>query len=763
MNTIFTKVSKALLLVSLMLGAYTANAATFTAVSSGNWTSGATWSGGVAPGSNISSDDIIIPAGITVMLDTDVEFTGGPLSSMDVDGQLESMSENKLTMSLGDLSGSGTLILENLEFGAFGTMSFTGNADIEKMINSNASLVLTSAVSIADTITLEDGQILLSTGSNLTMNSNSVVKVNNGTILISGGLFTAANPYSALYVGVSKNGGIELSGDGLTNLEINLDDNDQVLTFTANVDVDGDFDQQSGDVDMNGFDLTLNGDYTTVAGADFMGDPNSSLIVNSTSTITSSIHFMENEEELNDFTFNGSSASTLTLNSDLVINGNMTVQDGEVFVTSGNTLELTDNSQLTMNNGDLTINSGGTFDGSAEYNVVFMGQSNGSGVVFTGSGLNDVTIMMDDENQEVMLESDATINGMLSLQSGDFDLNANDLMLMGDFESNGSAEIQGDVNSDITIMTTSDLSDTLFFDASTNEINTLTLDIDGSGSAMLGSNLTAENIDLTSGVLILFDNDLELNSTGTISGADENNYISTQGSGSLWMNVNVSSPYIMYPVGTDEGYSPARIQINNGTSGTFGVNAANGVLQWGYSGTDLTASESLVDRTWNVSYGTASSTDINLMVSWSTAMEVNGFDNTDAQISHYVNSNWDSDVSAMATLNASGMYELERTGITSLSPFAVKDGQSALSVEEQSVVFNTYPNPATDELNIDLSAVEGTVNIQLVDGVGNILKNYQPAPGTTVEKIDFTKLPTGVYIIQINAENGVATKRVVKS
>ena len=50
-------------------------ASTFTAVASGNWSSSATW-GGVIPALNNLTDQITIPAGITVTMDSDVTLNG---------------------------------------------------------------------------------------------------------------------------------------------------------------------------------------------------------------------------------------------------------------------------------------------------------------------------------------------------------------------------------------------------------------------------------------------------------------------------------------------------------------------------------------------------------------------------------------------------------------------------------------------------------------------------------------------------------------
>ena len=76
-----------IVLAIVLLVAPRARAVEIVASASGNWSSGATWVGGALPG---SEDDVKIPAGLTVTLDTDVEC-----GAIVVEGRLEVQRANR--------------------------------------------------------------------------------------------------------------------------------------------------------------------------------------------------------------------------------------------------------------------------------------------------------------------------------------------------------------------------------------------------------------------------------------------------------------------------------------------------------------------------------------------------------------------------------------------------------------------------------------------------------------------------------------------
>jgi len=76
--------------------------------------------------------------------------------------------------------------------------------------------------------------------------------------------------------------------------------------------------------------------------------------------------------------------------------------------------------------------------------------------------------------------------------------------------------------------------------------------------------------------------------------------------------------------------------------------------------------------------------------------------------------------------------------------------QCVVSINENEVAFNVYPNPANTELNID---VEGNNTISILDLNGKTLKTITSNGFTTV---DISDLASGIYMVRINN----TTKRI---
>lgn len=741
-------------------------AATFTAIASGDWTSSATWTGGIAPGTSIDADDdIIISSGLTVSLDQDVYMNGLsvliPGGSITVNGTLQSTNSSALYMNNGDLAGTGTLNLDRLEFSGLSSFGFTGTSTVSTFVTSNLSLTILSNTDIQDTLNLSDGTLTIGTGALLDLQSNSTVVVDNGTITTSGGIFSSVNTYHAVYIGSSKNTGVEAAGSGLTDVYVNLDDNTQSLSLTTNMTTSGTLNLQSGNLDLNGSDLILAGDFQSTGGAMIAGDAFSNLHIVANSTLSSSLEFMSGANELNDFVINYGTSGNANMNSDLTINGNLMLTNGNLEVDGNSTLTMASNSNIVINSGAIVIVNG-NFDGNNSYDVTYNGGSQSTGVELSGSGVNTVQIDLDSESNNVSLSSDFTSNGTIDIQSGNFMLAGNNLVIAGDFMSSNSGSISGDASSDLTINSTSSLSDTIIFQSSTGMLNNLTVDIQDSSAVMIGSNLNVQNLNLNSGSVVIYDNSLAVMSGGMISGADQNNYVMIDGSGTLKLDVDgASSSYVMFPVGTTTSYSPAHIEFISSTTSQFMVNVTDGVFIYGTGGTNLTASKSLVDRTWNIFSSAGSSANINLKLNWMASMEVNGFDRTNAYISHYTSGNWDVDAASSAVTTSGGMYELSRTNISGLSPFAIADQAAALEVEEEEILGGVYPNPTKGLVNINLNGNSG-VMVEVIDLSGKVHMN-KISTGVSNETIDLSDFADGIYLLRISTEDKMVVRRIIKS
>lgn len=83
--------------------------------------------------------------------------------------------------------------------------------------------------------------------------------------------------------------------------------------------------------------------------------------------------------------------------------------------------------------------------------------------------------------------------------------------------------------------------------------------------------------------------------------------------------------------------------------------------------------------------------------------------------------------------------------------------QTPTGCSEAEASVSLYPNPATDRLHV-ATATNGTINVVGIDGR---IWLTQPTNGTTTH-IDVSALPQGIYLLQIDSENGRTTERFIK-
>lgn len=89
----------------------------------------------------------------------------------------------------------------------------------------------------------------------------------------------------------------------------------------------------------------------------------------------------------------------------------------------------------------------------------------------------------------------------------------------------------------------------------------------------------------------------------------------------------------------------------------------------------------------------------------------------------------------------------------------VRDELPTVGLNEEEVNFAVYPNPFTS--NLDVRSDENMESIQVIDITGKVVKNVN-AEGTFTS-IDLSNLMNGAYMIVVNANNSVSTKRIIKN
>ncbi|MCC3158664.1 hypothetical protein LJ737_15565 [Hymenobacter sp. 15J16-1T3B] len=229
-----------------------------------------------------------------------------------------------------------------------------------------------------------------------------------------------------------------------------------------------------------------------------------------------------------------------------------------------------------------------------------------------------------------------------------------------------------------------------------------TVELVGTGTQTLGgsgalsfTNLTVNNpadvqllapaslsgtLALSSGHLVLGDQNLTLASTASISGADASRYLITKndpaGGGAL-VRPAAAGATLLYPVGTSASYTPLSLQNTGGSAVTVPVRVFGGVLQNGTSGAAHAQATAFVDRTWDVSPSAALTATLTFQ--WNAADENAGFDRSRAAVLHYNgNGSWGS--YSTSAVSGAGPYTVTATGVSSFSPFSVGTGGVVLPV-----------------------------------------------------------------------------------
>lgn len=327
-------------LVAACMGffAVSGNAATFTAVASGNFSSTATW-GGIAPSSMISTDVVIVPSNITVTMDQDQTFNGA-LASLVVNGTLTGSANRSLVLTMGSLSGNGTIDVDSLALGLSSGFTYTGFITADRMSAMGANLGAAATVTVNNSLYLASGTFNLLSGT-VNLGNNSTIVVSGGTVTQNGGTIGLGGNYNVRYTGSSNlSSGLELTGSGLNNIDLDLGSGSS-LSLTSDLVVDGMLTLNSGTLVLNNNDLTFGstGNFSSAGTGSISSTTASNIIVNTTGSVTGALRFTANGSNVNNFTLNmGSGSSTVTLGGDLHVDGDLNLMMGKLDVGTNDVL-----------------------------------------------------------------------------------------------------------------------------------------------------------------------------------------------------------------------------------------------------------------------------------------------------------------------------------------------------------------------------------------------------------------------------------------
>lgn len=167
-------------------------------------------------------------------------------------------------------------------------------------------------------------------------------------------------------------------------------------------------------------------------------------------------------------------------------------------------------------------------------------------------------------------------------------------------------------------------------------------------------------------------NGYDLSLSGTVTGADVNNYFQTNGSGRVLYNINNGSNF-SFPVG-NSSFNPVTITNNSGSTDAFGVRVLDEVYANGSNG--ATISLTRVQRTWDISKTNANGgSGVDFEFFWQNG-DANGPMAT-PRLYHY-STQWDRQNGTSSATSNSFSY----TGYAgSFSPFMIAESSSTLPVQ----------------------------------------------------------------------------------
>lgn len=575
-------------LTCIIILSTSASAFTYTAVLSGNFNNVLTW-GGVAPGSLLTADSVIIPSGISVTLNLTQAFSSS--ATLIVNGTLTSGSNlTGLVITGGNLAGSGTINADSLVLGLSSGFDFTGTITAQALTSLGTSQSSAASVTVGSNLYINTGTFSITSGS-VTLSSNSNVMMNGGSISVgSSGSLVLTNAYNVNYSGSSSTtAGVELTGSGLNNVNVNLSSGS--LTLSSNMSLNGILALTSGNLVLNGYNLSLgtNADFASSGSGAISSTSSSNIAISSGTSLSGALRFSSGNNTVNNFTLNmGNSNNTVMLGNTMNLNGTLTL-------TSGN---------LVLNNNDLSFTGSGNFAASGSghiyvtpgSNITVTSSNTLSGGLRFGAGydtVNNFTINMGTSSSAVSLGSGLNIKGTLSITNGNLVLNNNDLTFTGnaDFAASGSGSINSTSGSNISITSTGSFSGGLRFNTGNNTVNNFTLNMGNSANTVsLGSSLNVN------GTLSLNNGTLTVPSSDTLSLAQNTTFNSNS---SLTINGNLSG-----------GSTTALIMTSGALVGSGSITIDSVVLGL-MSGFNFTGSMNAQQLT---SLGTNQSTVANVMV-----------------------------------------------------------------------------------------------------------------------------------------------------
>ncbi len=334
-----SKNTKFLLLLIATMVSGLSYGAIFTATTSGSYSSSTTWAGGAAPSATVTLDQIIIPAGLTVSLDNPVTLNGA-LAQLTVNGNVTTANNSSLTLGLGTLAGSGSIIVSTVNINPGAIFSFTGSVTATT-INVATAVSSSADIMVDQTLNLTSGALTLAAGGSLDVANNATIVISGGSVSTAGGTIGLTGNYNVSYINSSAIAGAELTGSGLKNVTVNVTAANTV-TLAADLTIGGTLALTTGTLTLGGNDLSINGEVAASGTGTIASTAVSNISINTTGGTTGTLNFTGLTPGVNNFTINIGAGNQTRIAGTLNIAGTLQLNSGT----------------LNFNNTDLTISGG---------------------------------------------------------------------------------------------------------------------------------------------------------------------------------------------------------------------------------------------------------------------------------------------------------------------------------------------------------------------------------------------------------------------
>ena len=253
----------------LLFATVVSSAATFTAVTSGNWGNSATW-GGAVPPTTIVADHVIIPSGISVSVN-DITLNG-TLAVLEVNGMLSSAANTTFSIVSGTVAGTGQFNTDNVTIEQDAVIPFSGSLTANVLSCNLLNLPVQAHIMVIQALNLNSGVLKIETGGSLDVAEHAAVVLSGGVVVVNGGTIGLGSMYNVTYLTNPAIAGAELTGAGLYDVTIDVGVGNAV-TLTSDLIVQGTLNLVSGYLDAGNYNAQIS------AGGSVSGMSNTAYVV----------------------------------------------------------------------------------------------------------------------------------------------------------------------------------------------------------------------------------------------------------------------------------------------------------------------------------------------------------------------------------------------------------------------------------------------------------------------------------------------------